>query len=208
MLELTLTGQCPSGKNAITITRTGHRFPKPRFVEWRTEALRQISRQVIRQKFDKIIDSPVSVYINYYPSDRRRRDVPGIIDALWHVIEKAEIVTDDKLLGGTGHRTDFVQHEKSTNPRVEILISMDENRLIARVLLQAVVDLSSDDPTVREEAKDFFLGDPEALKNICEPLGLNERRIISMIKSNILPNAQAFKKIITSKLKEKCQSDT
>ncbi len=53
MLTLTLTGQCPSGKNAIVITRTGLRFPKKRFVDWRTEALKEIQTQLNKQKHEQ-----------------------------------------------------------------------------------------------------------------------------------------------------------
>lgn len=99
LYQFTISGQCPSGKNAIIVTRTGHRFPNQRFVDWRNHALTEIFQQI---KIKEVIDYPISVDIKYMAGDRIRRDMPGIIDALWHVIEKAGIVSDDTYLGGHG----------------------------------------------------------------------------------------------------------
>jgi Holliday junction resolvase RusA-like endonuclease len=38
---------------------------------------------------------PVKLYVLYTPGDRRRRDVPGMLDAILHLLEKAEVVEDD-----------------------------------------------------------------------------------------------------------------
>ena len=119
-INMKIYGQCPSGKNAIIVTRSGLRIPGKRFSEWRTLALHQI------QNIQKIgllrIDSPCSITIDYWSGDRRRRDVPGIIDAIYHVLEKAEIVTDDRYLGGDGCKQVFNNHGQSEDPRVEITI--------------------------------------------------------------------------------------
>jgi hypothetical protein len=42
-VTFTLTGQIPSGKNAVVVTRTGMRFPAKRFKLWREDALKQLS---------------------------------------------------------------------------------------------------------------------------------------------------------------------
>lgn len=120
--DLVLLGQCPSGKNQVIITRTGKRFPNKRFKDWRELAVAQIKKQlVIKEPWDK----PISVIIDYYPGDNRRRDVPGIIDALWHVLEKANIVTDDKHLGGRDHTVVFNQFGvDKDNPRLEISLNV------------------------------------------------------------------------------------
>lgn len=114
-----ITGQCPSGKNSITITRTGKRFPNQRFVQWRKKALDELDNQ---KKWGKIT-SPTNIKLKYYAGDNRRRDLPGIVDAVWHCLEKAGIVSDDRWLGGAEKKCvfDFVGVDKK-NPRVEIYI--------------------------------------------------------------------------------------
>jgi len=39
--------------------------------------------------------SPVNVRLDYFAGDKRRRDMPAIVDAIFHVLEKAGVVTDD-----------------------------------------------------------------------------------------------------------------
>lgn len=97
-LTLKLSGQIPSGKNAVKITRTGQRYPDNRFKEWRNEALHQWAKQVLgfhQSVKNWPITDPVTLIIDYTPADQRRRDMPGMLDALCHLLEKAEIVKDD-----------------------------------------------------------------------------------------------------------------
>ena len=120
--KLVITGQCPSGKNAVIVTRTGHRFPAARFKKWRDGAMLEIMKQN-----SVSISGPVHVELDYYASDRRRRDVPGIIDAVWHVLEKVGAVTDDTFLGGHGY--DMIWHHHGIdreNPRIEITLMIGE----------------------------------------------------------------------------------
>lgn len=84
-----LHGQLPSGKNAIKITRTGHRYPDQRFVLWRANAMAQLPLAVPR------FTGPVRLIVDYVPGDVRRRDLPGMLDALLHLFEKAKLVKDD-----------------------------------------------------------------------------------------------------------------
>lgn len=114
--QMSFEGQIPSGKNAVNITRTGHRYPNKRFTEWR--------KTVINKVPGKDITEPVSVLVKYWPGDKRRRDVPGMIDALWHVLEKARYVEDDKFLGGEDCILVFKNMGLDRdNPRVELKIS-------------------------------------------------------------------------------------
>ncbi len=111
-----ITGQTPSGKNAVVVTRSGHRYPQARFVNWRKEALKQLPKL-------KMIEAPCSVMIDYFPSDNRRRDVPGIIDALWHLLERGGLIKDDCLLGGFNHFLYFYQHiPKKGNAKVKVTL--------------------------------------------------------------------------------------
>lgn len=88
-LCFTLWGQIPSGKNAVLITRTGHRYPAKRFVKWRTEAMRQLPP--VAGPFL----GPLHLIVDYVKGDLRRRDLPGMTDAILHLIEKAGYVLDD-----------------------------------------------------------------------------------------------------------------
>src|SRR5688572_13447136 len=90
-----LLSNLPSGKNAVKITRTGQRYPDKRFKVWRDEALRQISTQL---NGHKPITYRCGLVVDYTPGDRITRDVPGLCDALCHVLEKAGIVVNDGLI--------------------------------------------------------------------------------------------------------------
>lgn len=115
-------GQCPSGKNSVIVTRSGKRFPSKRFAEWRDKALHEIKYSRIFGADFRIIDKPCNITVDYWSGDKRRRDVPGILDALYHLLEKAGIVTDDRYLGGDGCKQVFNNHGQSKDPRVEITI--------------------------------------------------------------------------------------
>ena len=95
MINLTfrLSGQIPSGENAVKITRTGMRYPDKRFKAWRDYALRQCGGMTAKPH-----DQPVALIVDYVPADYRRRDLPGMLDALCHLLEKAGILADDCLV--------------------------------------------------------------------------------------------------------------
>ena len=88
-VNFTLLGKMKSGKNHVQITRTGQRYPKKEFVAWRTDMLNQIDWH------KSPITGRVSLNVDYVPGDALRRDVPGILDALLHLLEKAGILEDD-----------------------------------------------------------------------------------------------------------------
>lgn len=85
----TLPTQIPSGKNAVLVTRTGQRYPNKRFKVWRDAAIKCLPSE--RPSFA----GPVRVIVKYTPGDNIRRDVPGMLDALCHLIEKVGVVHDD-----------------------------------------------------------------------------------------------------------------
>lgn len=88
-IVITLLGQLKSGKNRILITRTGHRYPPKSFQSWRAEMLRQIG------PVSHPLVGDVSMRIDYIPGDRIKRDVPGMLDALCHLMERSGLVLDD-----------------------------------------------------------------------------------------------------------------
>lgn len=94
--EFWLYGQCKSGKNSIKITRQGFRYPTPAFRAWRDDALEQLKKQWGNKP--TITAKRIKAVVLYWPSDKRRRDAPGIQDALWHCLERAGIVADDANL--------------------------------------------------------------------------------------------------------------
>ena len=116
ILQLEIKGQQQSGKNRILITRTGHRYPPKRFVEWRDAVIAQI-RQQTKGRF--YFQSPSKIGVMYVPGDKRRRDVPGMMDSLFHVLERAGVVADDALLENAEWATMSVDRE---NPRLTVHI--------------------------------------------------------------------------------------
>ncbi len=88
-ISITLTGQMQSGKNRVMITRTGQRYPPARFKKWRDDMLKQIG------PIDKPFSGPVALSVNYVPGDNIRRDVPGMLDAICHLLERSGVVADD-----------------------------------------------------------------------------------------------------------------
>jgi Holliday junction resolvase RusA-like endonuclease len=96
-LMLRLREQIPSGKNHVRITRTGRRYPTARFAQWRASAYDQIRAQLIKQPAWRAWprQASMSLTVHYRPMDRRRRDVPGMLDALLHLLERAGVIQDD-----------------------------------------------------------------------------------------------------------------
>jgi Holliday junction resolvase RusA-like endonuclease len=81
----------------VRITRTGRRYPTARFVQWRASAYYQVRAQLIKQQAwrEWPRHAPMALTVYYRPRDRRRRDVPGMLDALLHLLERAEVIQDD-----------------------------------------------------------------------------------------------------------------
>lgn len=98
-LVLRLTGQVRGGKNGMGVSRTGHHYAKPTFKTWRDDAVDQICMQLA--DYDpcfRPFTEPCGVRLDYVSGDKRRRDMPAVIDAVWHVLERAGVVQDDCLL--------------------------------------------------------------------------------------------------------------
>lgn len=114
-LQIVIRNQIRGGKNNIIITRTGRRFPKPEWAKWRDDAVRQVKAQLPANWTP--ISQHTGVILNYYAGDEKRRDQPGIIDAVWHVMEHAGVVTDDFYLWAEQSRRTIDRE----NPRAEII---------------------------------------------------------------------------------------
>lgn len=104
------------GKNSMQIAPNGMHYPKPEWAEWRDIEVESVRKQLGDSWIT--INDAIIVRLDYYAGDRRRRDMPAIIDACWHVLEKAGFVSDDHLLW-IGQSTRSYCKE---NPRAEITI--------------------------------------------------------------------------------------
>lgn len=101
----------------MQITRTGLHYPNPAFSKWRSDMARQITAQLATIT---ALTVPVKAGIEYWPGDLRRRDVPAILDALWHLLEFCRILKDDALIQAVDYKQMPLDR---TNPRCSILLS-------------------------------------------------------------------------------------
>lgn len=92
IFEFTIDGTIPGGKNNINITRSGHRYPNKKWAMWRDQVVSEIMSLFPGQTPKK---GRFRLFARYWANDARRRDVPAMIDSLFHVFEKAGLVEDD-----------------------------------------------------------------------------------------------------------------
>lgn len=78
----------------MVVTRAGLHFPKPEWAKWRDGVIRQVNSQF----FEPTIAAPCRATVNYWAGDRKRRDIPAILDSIWHVLERSGVVEDDSLI--------------------------------------------------------------------------------------------------------------
>lgn len=98
MIEFTILGQCPSGKNAQRIDpRTWRKYPSPKFQAWRADFQGQVLSQWGKISIIFPVE-PVYMEVLYTPGDLIQRDATGILDALFHAMERKNggcVVTND-----------------------------------------------------------------------------------------------------------------
>lgn len=116
LLIVTIKGQIRGGKNNMGVGKDGSHFAKPKWREWRDGAVRQVREQL--PSAWQSIDVPCSMRLEYWAGDRKRRDQPAVIDAIFHVLEKVGVVKDDTLLW----ITDSTRAYDKENPRAVITI--------------------------------------------------------------------------------------
>lgn len=93
-VTFTLTGPIVSGKNQIQLSyRNGRifKYPNKRFVEWRNRAADQLALQEYRAT----LSGRLKLTVRYTPGDAIRRDLTGMLDALFHLLEHTGIVEND-----------------------------------------------------------------------------------------------------------------
>jgi Holliday junction resolvase RusA-like endonuclease len=107
-LSLILTDQIPSGKNSMGITQTGRHYAKPRFESWRSIAAYEILRQKMTwcSSLRKCLPlkTDVTVTISYRELEpvpaKGVRDLPGMQDALWHLLTHTGLLANDGQIKG------------------------------------------------------------------------------------------------------------
>ena len=111
--QITLVGQIPSGKNQMGVRRDGRHYPRKRFIDWRAEACNQIIFQKHANRWMMLFD-PVCLSVQYWPGDHRTRDIPGMEDALFHLLVYAGVLKNDGLI----YNCHWYRMAVSTAPKV------------------------------------------------------------------------------------------
>ena len=78
----------------MQVSKTGHHYPKKAWADWRDAA-------VIHARYQaggKTFTTPVSMTAYFWLADRRRRDLTGLEDSIFHLLERAGILKDDSLI--------------------------------------------------------------------------------------------------------------
>jgi Holliday junction resolvase RusA-like endonuclease len=120
-IEFTVYGIIKGGKNHVNITRTGQRYPNKAWAQWRNNVVCDL-RQTMAEASGSCVyfDCPCRMRVFYWAGDKRRRDVPAMIDALFHCFEHAGLVKDDALI----RQVEWFYYGYDKNkPRCEIAIT-------------------------------------------------------------------------------------
>jgi Holliday junction resolvase RusA-like endonuclease len=115
-LEIIVSGQVRGGKNNMIVLRSGIHIPKKEWAKWRDQKVAEVKAQLPKGWMP--IDKPTNFSLKYVAGDKRRRDLPAILDSLYHVLEKAGVVADDTFLWMTLSSRDYDKE----NPRAELTI--------------------------------------------------------------------------------------
>jgi len=107
-LVLTLSDQIPSGKNAMGVRRDGRHYPRKRFEDWRDQAGYEIMLQkakwpmLVRDALPLTGDLVVTIsYRELLPVPAKgTRDLPGCLDALWHLLTHMNLIENDGQIKG------------------------------------------------------------------------------------------------------------
>ena len=93
--EFTIHGPIKGGKNHVGITRTGRRYPLKAWAEWRDQVVAELR---VLFPNPEMIRAPARMVARYWNKDLKRRDVPAMVDAIFHCIERAGLIEDDGLI--------------------------------------------------------------------------------------------------------------
>lgn len=119
-IEFTIHGIIKGGKNNMGVTRTGIHFPRKSFSQWRDQVVRDLKQTMLESKNSCVyFDVPCLLRVYYWAGDKRRRDVPAMLDGLFHCFERAGLIKDDCLFKQIEW---FHYGYDKDNPRAEIKI--------------------------------------------------------------------------------------
>lgn len=105
------------GKNNMGINKQGQHYPNRRFEVWRKEAFYHLKQFYLPSN---PIDTDNYFYeFKYYPKDRRKQDITGILDGVFHLFERAKIVKDDSLIKNITFTTCYNRHTLSGELQLE-----------------------------------------------------------------------------------------
>lgn len=121
-IEFEILGQPKSGKNNMGVSRSGHHYPKAAWAEWRNRVVGGLAGLPGMRCFQ----TECRMIVKYWHGDKRRRDIPGMVDALYHCLERAQILKDDSLVKELHWEP---QGYNKANPRVVIRIEELANGL-------------------------------------------------------------------------------
>ena len=118
-MKLIILGIIHGGKNAVQITRTGHRYPNPKWAKWRDGVVSSMRNQAKSQTKGILapLNGILTAHLDYWKGDLRKRDVPAILDSIFHCLERAGIVEDDSQLCNIKFTNMGLDRK---NPRVEM----------------------------------------------------------------------------------------
>lgn len=91
MIELVLEGSVPSKKNQRINRGDGVSFPSKKFVQWQSDALKQVRIQT-RQRF--LV--PVGVEVIIYFGTKVRSDLDNRLSSILDMLVEALVLKDDK----------------------------------------------------------------------------------------------------------------
>lgn len=91
MIELVLEGSVPSKKNSRINRGDGVSFPSKKFVQWQSDALKQVRMQS-RQRFYV----PVAVEVIIYFGTKVRADLDNRLTSILDMLVEGLVLKDDK----------------------------------------------------------------------------------------------------------------
>ena len=91
MIELVLEGSVPSKKNQRINRGDGVSFPSKKFVQWQSDALKQVRIQT-RQRFYV----PVGIEVIIYFGTKVRSDLDNRLSSILDMLVEALVLKDDK----------------------------------------------------------------------------------------------------------------
>lgn len=125
-LYFIIHGQISAGKNSIGYNRhTGRRYPTSKtFMEWRGNAIKVMESIRRRELGGGTITAPVDVEVMCQFGDKRVRDIPSLLDGVFHCLERSGILKNDSQVMGCTCKKMF--GDKDTEPWTSVRLKWKE----------------------------------------------------------------------------------